>query len=228
MRRGLDAWPALSDLFAGLLVASFAGLLLFSVIETSTKVQAAEVRNEADRLLKEMLSGLEKGLPGTVRECGPESICFDIDVRFSDNDDRIHPGDAARLRQACEALREVLEYQKAHETQEVSIVIEGHTDSRRISSDYGERARFLHNWSLSAGRAAAVLYEFERSGGSAETFDIMAVGRADSNRICKEDTPECHEQNRRTRFHLRADLQKIRTRLQYSREDPAAGPTPPG
>lgn len=71
------------------------------------------------------------------------------------------------------------------------LTIEGHTDSRPIST-----ARFPSNWELSVGRASSVLRELaDRHGLPANR--MSAAGYADQRPIATNETPEGRSANRR-------------------------------
>lgn len=69
--------------------------------------------------------------------------------------------------------------------------IEGHTDSRPISS-----TQFRSNWELSAARAAAVLNYF-RDQANIDASRMSIAGYADTRPVRDEDTPEAWAINRR-------------------------------
>lgn len=72
-----------------------------------------------------------------------------------------------------------------------SIAVEGHTDSRPIST-----ARFPSNWELSTARATSVLrYMVDHKGFDADR--ISAAGYADTRPVASNDTPEGTARNRR-------------------------------
>lgn len=76
---------------------------------------------------------------------------------------------------------------KAHT--EISVLhVVGHTDSS------GDDA---HNMDLSERRAASVVAML-RDKGVVQTID--AKGAGETQPVCEEDTPECHERNRRVEF----------------------------
>ncbi|MCC6861627.1 MAG: OmpA family protein [Bryobacterales bacterium] len=213
MRQRLDPWPSIADLFSSLLVASFAGLVLFTALQGVGGVIEDKVHTEARQLKSTVLGALQKHLGGSARDCGTEDICLDIDIQFPNNSDMIEPAYRRRIAQACAALQQALGSLKQGLRGELEIIIEGHTDPRQATGIKDPRRAYLHNWNLSSYRANSVLYEFSRCGLGPPEDRIQAVGYADSLRLCLEDTPECNARNRRTTFRLRADTRRIRQRL---------------
>lgn len=71
-----------------------------------------------------------------------------------------------------------------------SVEVIGHTDSR------GDDA---HNKDLSGRRAASVVKALESRGVKQE---LKARGAGEDEPLCEEQTPECHEMNRRVEFKL--------------------------
>jgi chemotaxis protein MotB len=74
------------------------------------------------------------------------------------------------------------------------ILIEGHTDSRRIGSNM--KATYPSNWELSSARAHAVLHYVENKY-APEPDRLAAVGYGEFNPIADNDTSEGRAQNRR-------------------------------
>lgn len=218
MKRHVDPFPAVSDLFSGLLIATFGGLILFAGLlrgpERGPGSHSDPVDVEARRLQKEAQDALARHLKGTSRECGGD-ICVDVAFRFNTDDDRVEVNYRESLKQACSALRDVVRLYPS----ELEISIEGHTDSTQPQPKpheppIPERTRFLYNWNLSARRASSVLYEFKECGVAPPQYRIVALGYADTQPIGSL------EENRRTTFRLRPDRVEIAKRLAKS---PARG-----
>jgi chemotaxis protein MotB len=74
------------------------------------------------------------------------------------------------------------------------ILIEGHTDNRRIGSNM--RTTYPSNWELSSARAHAVLHYVENKY-APEPDRLAAVGYGEFNPIADNDTSEGRAQNRR-------------------------------
>lgn len=75
------------------------------------------------------------------------------------------------------------------------ISVEGHTDSRTISTE-----RFPSNWELSAGRATAVLRYLSRGGVSAGR--LRAIGYGPTRPLAANDSDTGRAQNRRVELVL--------------------------
>ena len=212
MRNWLDPWPAISDLFSGLLVASFAGLILFAGVSGIERVREQRVRRHADEIRDKVLESLQTSLTGASRECGVEEICFDIAIQFETDQDRIKPPYKEAIGRACSALRETL---GTFDRRQIEIVIEGHTDSRQPQRAASPRDAYLYNWRLSSNRASSVLYEFAQCGVKPPDHRIFAIGYADSDSVpgCEADTETCNAVNRRTTFRLRPDKNQIKNDL---------------
>ncbi|ARS52448.1 OmpA/MotB family protein [Kushneria konosiri] len=75
------------------------------------------------------------------------------------------------------------------------ISVEGHTDSRTISTD-----RFPSNWELSAGRATAVLRYLSRNGIKAS--QLRAIGYGPTRPLAANNTETGRAQNRRVELVL--------------------------
>src|SRR5690606_38024767 len=71
-----------------------------------------------------------------------------------------------------------------------AVVVEGHTDSRPIST-----TRFPSNWELSTARAISVLRHLAERGVAADR--LAAAGYADTRPIDAAGTPEAMARNRR-------------------------------
>lgn len=215
MRKRLDPWPSVSDLFSGLLVASFAGLIIFTAVhQRQVAVASGEkqrVADEANRILGKAQQALTTAFPDVQpRECGND-ICIDVYIEFALNKADILAAERSKLERACAALRKALA--DPRDRGEIEIFIDGHTDQQQARRIPEGRARAMFNWQLSAARASSVLYEFNQRGVSAESYRILAVGHADTWPLCTQETEECFAQNRRTTFRLRADTQAIERRL---------------
>jgi len=226
MRKRLDPWPSVADLFSGLLVASFAGLIIFTAVhQRQVAVASGEkqrVAEEANRILGKAQQALSRALGEKAKDCGTE-ICIDVSIQFALNKDEIVATEMPKLERACNALKEALA--NSQDRREIEIFIDGHTDQQQARRIAEGRARAMFNWRLSGGRASSVLYEFEQRGVSkGEGYRILAVGHADTwpweekdaagNQVaCTQQTGECYKKNRRTTFRLRADTQGIERRL---------------
>lgn len=220
MRREVNAWPALSDLFSGLLVATFGGLMLFTGTGTGKEEDPVELR--ARQISRSVVQELQKSLGGRTREVGGDTF-LDVRLNFELNKDEILEQDREKVSQACRAIRELLDTGQLRPG-ELEIWIEGHTDSTQPRWTETERDRYLFNWRLSSSRAASVLYEF-RSCGLAPSRNspvrIFAIGYADTRPVAGESSRDLQ---RRTTFRIRPDRCAIRALIEG--KDPMTACTP--
>jgi flagellar motor protein MotB len=219
MKKRLDPWPSVSDLFSGLLVASFSALIIFTAIHQrqievvdKERKRISHISEEANQLVDKVKKSLAKVLPvEEVKSCGTDT-CIEVYIEFELNSDVILPGEVAKVQRACAALRQALSGNSS-DSQELEIFIDGHSDQQQANrvSDPRERGRF--NWKLSASRASSIVHEFGQCGVRWPEYRIVAVGHADTRPRCRENTEDCFRKNRRTTFRLRADTQAIASRL---------------
>lgn len=206
MRRGLNPWPAVSDLFSGLLVATFGGLMLF----TGVGPKPDPVVDRAKKVSQEVLEKLRSSLGGETRNQG-DDVFLDVALNFELDRDTIQPGDQQKIASACTALRNLFE-RDASLRREVEIWIEGHSDSTQPTSATTARDRYLYNWRLSSNRAASVLYEFHVCGLDPSRYRIFAIGYADTRP--RHDLPSSSDLHRRTTFRIRPDRCSIAASLE--------------
>lgn len=77
------------------------------------------------------------------------------------------------------------------------IVVSGHTDDRPISS-----AQYRSNWDLSAARAVSVVHELVLNR-NIPAEDVMAAGRAETQPLAPNNSPENRAVNRRVEISIR-------------------------
>jgi outer membrane protein OmpA-like peptidoglycan-associated protein len=213
MNRLLDPWPAISDLFAGLVIATFGALILFTYVAgrpDPVDVKAKEIQADVEHSLQQALGGVS-------RPCG-EDVCLDVTIEFELNKDGILPAFRERLARACSALHSTLRDPARRDL--IEIFVEGHTDKTQPQGAATNREAYLYNWRLSASRASSVLYEFRACGVQAPEYRIVAVGHAETEPLCFDSTPDCLQKNRRTTFRLRPDRIKIANLLKTSQSAP--------
>lgn len=211
-----DPWPSITDLFSSLLVACFAGLILTSVAgdgDGGNGPQADPVAVEARDRRQEALRSLRPHLGGEVRDCGIEDVCLDIQIQFPTDKEAVPAAHQQRLEEACQALRSAMRRYKPSQRNELQIYVEGHSDAAPPRQAKTRRDASLYNWNLSARRATSVVYEFYRCGLRPPAYSVLAIGYADSDPVCREQTAECYARNRRTTFRLHADTRRIQERM---------------
>jgi len=173
MARKLDPWPAISDLFSGLLVVCFVALIIFTMLASREE----KVRKRADHIRNEIKLKLEKTLVRSkTRKCGAEDVCLDIDVRFETDKDEVPLEFGQSLVGACAALRETFEAMLEEDRRAVIIQVEGHTDQDQPEHTLDLRQRYKYNWDLSSKRASSVLFELDQCGLSALQVEMRAIG----------------------------------------------------
>ncbi|TGN39445.1 flagellar motor protein MotB [Marinobacter confluentis] len=77
------------------------------------------------------------------------------------------------------------------------VVVAGYTDDRPISS-----GRYRSNWDLSAARAVSVVHELVMNR-NVPAERVVAAGRAETNPLVANDTPENRARNRRVEIAIR-------------------------
>ncbi|WP_417565402.1 flagellar motor protein MotB [Marinobacter sp.] len=77
------------------------------------------------------------------------------------------------------------------------VLVSGHTDDRPISSD-----RYRSNWDLSAARAVSVVHELVMTR-QVPAERVVAAGRAETNPLAPNDSPENRALNRRVEMAIR-------------------------
>jgi flagellar motor protein MotB len=222
VRRRTNPWPAFSDLFAALLVATFAGFMMLSVSYQSELKRIQEVegattkmRLKANRIIQEIQEALTKNtsLASHVRPCG-EDACIDLDIHFAEGRDAIQNKEEENvLREICGIIKGAVDGLQPSDRQDIGLVIEGHTNRNQPHEQLTPREKYLFNWNLSVRRATSVLYVFRECGLSTPAYNIQAIGYADSKPICQDQTQKCNDDNRRTRLLLRADTRSIQSHL---------------
>jgi flagellar motor protein MotB len=229
VRRRTNPWPAFSDLFIALLVATFAGFMMLSASYQSelkkfqselkrfqnVEGKTTKMRLEANRIIQEIEQALAKNasLASHVRSCG-EDACIDLDIHFEEGSDTIaNEGEENVLRQICGIIKGAVDSLQPSDRQDIGLVIEGHTNRNQPQDLLSPREKYLFNWNLSGRRATSVLYVFKDCGMATPTYNVQAIGYADSKPICQEPTKKCNDDNRRTRLLLRADTRSIQSRL---------------
>jgi outer membrane protein OmpA-like peptidoglycan-associated protein len=107
-----------------------------------------------------------------------DHITIDEHIQFALNSDEILPASATILDHLAQFLDN-------HREDVPGLQVIGHTDAQ------GNKK---HNQQLSERRAAAVVHALQERG---VTQPLEPIGRGMSEKLCTEDTDECHERNRR-------------------------------
>lgn len=217
-RRRFETWPAFVDLFIALFVAALGGFVLTAGLagQIAEEIEKAKMVSEAERIgeLIEAQISPDSMAQVTVSRPGDE-VAIDLYFNFALDRAVLLPDDVIQVREMAAVIREALEALPARQRRLMQVVIEGHTDSIQPSGK-DSRDTYLYNWTLSSQRALSVLYEFQASGLTADTYSLHAVGYADSRPLpeCSDHNPSCDERNRRTTIRLRPDYVLIEQSLQ--------------
>jgi outer membrane protein OmpA-like peptidoglycan-associated protein len=107
-----------------------------------------------------------------------DHVTIDEHILFALNSEEILPESATILDHLAQFL-------KNHPEEVPSLQVIGHTDAQGNAK---------HNQKLSERRAAAVVAALQERG---VPQSLEAMGKGNSQKLCKEDTDECHERNRR-------------------------------
>jgi len=159
--------------------------------------QRTDAQTEIDKLQKfeEMLktnsniAGIGSGLDFKIDGRGLVVTVLSDAVLFE-------PGSATLQATSWPVLRPIVEALKNIPN---GITVEGHTDSRAIST-----SKFPSNWELSAGRATAVLKFFEYGG--IDPTRMQVAGLADTKPVEGNDTAEGRAKNRRVEIIVLTDI----------------------
>lgn len=208
-----NPWPSFVDLYLALFVMTFAGLVILSASYKPGPGDRGGVTTWIDSVKNVVKNSLQLHLKNSniksrVGDCG-DDICFDLYIHFDTDKDIIkYQNEIDDLQNLATDLKEVID-EMGDRKEAIEMNIEGHTDSQQPPSRLDEKILYLYNWNLSSRRALAVLYEFTQSGLSSPDYNIVAIGYADSRKLCPEETRECHEKNRRTTLRIRIDTKKL-------------------
>jgi chemotaxis protein MotB len=114
-------------------------------------------------------------------------IRFAEDAAFRSGEAEIKPGMIPILERVVEVLSACTG----------DVLVAGYTDDRPISS-----GRYRSNWDLSAARAVSVVHELVLNR-NVPAERVIAAGRAETNPLVANDTPENRARNRRVEIAIR-------------------------
>ncbi|MDW7710132.1 MAG: OmpA family protein [Deferrisomatales bacterium] len=159
-------------------------------LEREKREKLDEIARTYDGLVEGMREEVERGRVTISQLKGQLSVNLLDEILFDS-------GSAAVKAEGREVLARVGEVLKGLEDK--AIVIEGHTDDRRIS---GELARvFPTNWELSTARATSVVRYLQESAGIPPER-LSAAGFGPYRPVGPNDTPEGRARNRRIEIQL--------------------------
>jgi chemotaxis protein MotB len=93
--------------------------------------------------------------------------------------------------------------QVLNSTADISVLIEGHTDTIPIKTE-----KFADNWALSTGRAASIVRILTKDYG-VDPHRVTASGRGEFQPVKPNDTPEGRASNRRTEIIISPNLSEL-------------------
>lgn len=218
--RDVNIWISFADVFAGLLLITIVGLVLLSKQRQDENVKFSQelvrVMNHATdttRKLKSKLDPLLKNISSET-QYSETQIVIPAGALFAScgYDDYLNDSEKLALLTAIRhTLKDTLD-QAVDDRKFLRITIEGHTDNEVIGVG-GCGKDIPTNWELSSRRATGVLRFFEEGGLSAQAYNIMAMGLADTRPVVANTTDEQKKRNRRIEIKIEPDIDKLRRSL---------------
>lgn len=154
--------------------------------EAPTKISAGII-DLASALIRELETEVASGDLSVNYDPQQVIIRFAEDAAFRSGEAEIKPGMIPIL----ERVVAVLSYCSG------DVLVAGYTDDRPISS-----GRYRSNWDLSAARAVSVVHELVLNR-EVPAQRVVAAGRAETNPLVANDTPENRARNRRVEIAIR-------------------------
>lgn len=217
--REINIWITFADVFAGLSLISIVGLVFLLSHRQDENVKFSQelvrVMNHATETTKKLKSKLDPLLKKISSETqySETQIVIPAGALFAPcgyDDYKFDQEKLALLQDIRAALKDTLD--RAEDRRFLRITIEGHTDSDVIGAR-GCGRDIPTNWELSSRRATGVLRFFEEDGLSAQSYNIMAVGLADTHPVAPNTTEEQKKLNRRIEIKIEPDIAKLRHSL---------------
>ena len=163
------------------------------VLEDIVKRQD-ELMNALSDRIKNALLGFDADELSVEMRDGKVYVSMSDKLLFRSGSDAVE----AKGQEALAKLADVLQ-----RNADISILIEGHTDSVPISTN-----RFRDNWDLSAARATSVV-RILTNNKSLDPDRLTAAGRGEFSPIAPNDTREGRAKNRRTEIILAPKLDEL-------------------
>jgi outer membrane protein OmpA-like peptidoglycan-associated protein len=218
--RDVNIWISFADVFAGLLLITIVGLVVLAKQREDENVKFSKelvrVMNHATDMttkLKSKLDPLLKNISSQT-QYSETQIVIPAGALFASCGYDDYRNDAEKLKLLTairDALKDTLD-QAVDERKFLRITIEGHTDNVVIGA--GRCGLDIPtNWELSSRRATGVLRFFEEAGLSAQAYNIMAMGLADTRPVGPNTTDEQRKRNRRIEIKIEPDIDKLRRSL---------------
>lgn len=154
--------------------------------EAPTKISGGII-DLASALIQELETEVASGDLSVNYDEEQVIIRFAEDAAFRSGEAQIKP----EMIPIIERVVEVLSYCSG------DVLVAGYTDDRPISS-----GRYRSNWDLSAARAVSVVHELVLNR-DVPAERVVAAGRAETNPLVSNDTPENRARNRRVEIAIR-------------------------
>jgi outer membrane protein OmpA-like peptidoglycan-associated protein len=218
--REVNIWVSFADVFAGLLLIMTMGLVFLLNHRQDENVKFSRdlvrVMNRATDTTKQMQAKLNPLLPAMASQTQysetqiviPAGALF---ASFGFDDYLNDPVKLKLLTDIRQALKDTLDA-AGEERKFLRVTIEGHTDSDPVKPSAVTRA-IPTNWELSSRRATGVLRFFEAGGLTAQQYNIVAMGLADTQPVAPNTTEEEKKKNRRIVIRIEPDIDKLRQSL---------------
>ncbi|MCD6018770.1 MAG: flagellar motor protein MotB [Bacteroidetes bacterium] len=153
---------------------------------------------------KDVMNKLKKTIADALVNFKPDELTVSIkdgkiyvslqeNLLFKSGSDIVDP----KGKEALKSVADVL-----NKSTDISILIEGHTDSIPI------RGRFADNWALSTARATSIV-RILTDAYSVDAHRVTAAGRGEYYPITSNSTPEGRSKNRRTEIILAPNLNEL-------------------
>jgi len=215
--RDVNIWISFADVFAGLLLITIVGLVLLlnhrqdeNVKFSQELVRVMNHATDTTKKLKVKLDPLLKRISSQA-QYSETQIVIPAGALFVPCGYDDYRNDRERLDLLTDirgALKDTLD-QAGDDRKFLRITIEGHTDSDVIGAR-GCGREIPTNWELSSRRATGVLRFFEEGGLLPQTYNIMAMGLADTRPVAPNTTEEQKRSNRRIEIKIEPDIDKLR------------------
>lgn len=148
---------------------------------------------------------LALNLKGVLKDVNDDDVNINVEgsaVFISISDKMLFKSGSYEITaRASEVLGKVAAVIKAQP--DVQFMVEGHTDSKPISSD-----RVRDNWDLSVLRSSSIVRELQKSFG-VDPARMIAAGRSEYVPVAGNDTDEGRAKNRRTRIVILPQLDQF-------------------
>jgi outer membrane protein OmpA-like peptidoglycan-associated protein len=226
--RDMNIWVSFADVFAGLLLITIVGLVFLLNHRQDENVKFSrdlvQVMNRATETTKQMQVKLSHLLPSVFSQTQSSETQIVIPAgalfaSFGFDDYLNDPTKLKLLTDIRQTLKESLDA-AGKERKFLRVIIEGHTDGDPVK--LGPTTKCIPtNWELSSRRATGVLRFFEEGGMSAQEYNIVAMGLADTQPVAPNTSEVEKSKNRRIVIRVEPDIDKLRKSLSLSKTSSA-------